>query len=772
MWAALLGLVAGDWTWTRIPASGLKPAVRSGHASVEVDGKVYVIGGCLLDVQCFNDVHIFDPETQTWSQPALSGNAPEPRGGHTATLVGASIFVVGGSSPEATFNDAFELDLIARRWRRCATQGVTPPARTGHAADTDGEGNVVIFGGVGSDGQYLGELWLLNVFYPHEWLDKSTTPVTWVPAVTEGTAPAAREGHSLTVIRRKAFVFGGYTVGGLSNDLQILALDSLRWEEVVYSGFGPSPRQGHAAARHGDSLVVVGGCQVSPAECFGDAYSLDTKTLAWTSESSDKVTFSPREGHTASFIRGRLVVIGGCELFTSCYNDVTVLDTGDPCAGSCGAQGACEGDGAAAYCQCRPGFSGHDCLTTVPCPFKCHGHGQCLSTGRCGCDNGFGGASCEIDFRCPGNGNCNGQGKCTASGICSCYNGFSGPDCSAGQASCPKGGCGTALLETGLEDTSSACVAQPCSGRGTCTSEATCKCNLGFHGPACEGVDTCPLGCCAHGTCTGSACACDRGWHGPSCSLQEPAWAWLGQQADQRAGALRDSAKTKRNEAHEVGQVAQVLLDAVGNGTGAAEGKGKAAALQLQAAQLLDDAAQLERLATAAATDRLAGLTADVAGGTCTPDLNGLLPAPSSAASDDKPDLGLVRLLPNTPVSLASRSAKVPPPIPAQKAKVADPKAFGVYENNGKIKVPKDEVCKDNCNFRGICKDNVCYCEPSFYGETCESTRTKKTGTISLENVIVMAGGVVIVSFVATLGFLQYQAIKRRQKEHSMGFAL
>ena len=36
----------------------LPDEVRSGHASVEVDGKVYVIGGCLLDVQCFNDVRL------------------------------------------------------------------------------------------------------------------------------------------------------------------------------------------------------------------------------------------------------------------------------------------------------------------------------------------------------------------------------------------------------------------------------------------------------------------------------------------------------------------------------------------------------------------------------------------------------------------------------------------------------------------------------------------------------------------------------------------
>jgi host cell factor len=400
MWAwALIGLVAADWTWGRWVTEGLKPAVRSGHAAVEVDGKVYVIGGCLLDVQCFNDVHIFDPKTDTWSQPALSGDAPEPRGGHSATLVGASIFVFGGSSPVKTFADAFELDLLTRRWKRCAAQTPFPTARTGHAADFDGEGNILIHGGYGGDGRYLDDLWLLNVFYPSEWVDQATTPVTWTMTVTVGKAPSPRESHSLTVVRGRAYVFGGYTVDGLTQDLSVLALDSMKWELAHTSGAGPTARQGHSASRHGDSLVIVGGCQVSPQQCFGDVFSLDTKTLAWTSRSTDQVTFSPREGHTATFIRGDLVVIGGCELFSQCYNDVTVLETSDPCPGSCGGQGACQGKGAAAFCQCVPGFTGHDCLTPVPCPFNCNGHGQCLSTGRCACDNGFGGTSCEVAYQ-------------------------------------------------------------------------------------------------------------------------------------------------------------------------------------------------------------------------------------------------------------------------------------------------------------------------------------------------------------------------------------
>jgi hypothetical protein len=218
-----------------------------------------------------------------------------------------------------------------------------------------------------------------------------------------------------------------------------------------------------------------------------------------------------------------------------------------------------------------------------------------------------------------------------------------------------------------------------------------------------------------------------------------------------------------------VQEVAQVLLDAVATTTGADAGRGKAAGLQLQAQQLLDDADHLEALAAAAEKDRLQGAPLNGLD-TCTPDLNGLQPTESSTQNLGA-QLGLVSLPNNNPVNFAKvKTFKVPPPVAAKKAAAADPKAFGVYEDNGKIEKDESEICTDNCNYRGICKENVCYCEPSFYGEHCESTRSRKSGTMSLETVILMGAGCVILSFLGTLGFLQYTAISRRQKEMQMGF--
>merc|ERR1719253_781075 len=152
-----------------------------------------------MDIQCFNDVHVFDPGTAEWSGVSLVGGAPEPRGGHTATRVGASVYVFGGASSEQTFSDAYELDLIGRRWTRAMPVRAEgrPPARTNHAADTDGQGRVYVFGGYGSDGQYLNDLWILNVFFDGDWVDKSTVPVLWEQPIATGPVPTAREGHSL-----------------------------------------------------------------------------------------------------------------------------------------------------------------------------------------------------------------------------------------------------------------------------------------------------------------------------------------------------------------------------------------------------------------------------------------------------------------------------------------------------------------------------------------------------------------------------------------------
>jgi len=459
-----------SWTWSRVDAGGLQPSAREGHAAVEVGNKIFVFGGCVQGIRCFNDVHIFDTDTLTWSQEPFTGDAPEPRGGHSATLVGTDIFVFGGASSETTYGDAYKLDLVQRHWTRAMPSGcpAVPSRRTNHAAIADIHGRIYIVGGYDAESNFLNDVWILNVYAGNadNWEDSGTFPIVWEKPATTGQAPEPREGHSLTLVDRKLVLFGGYTAAGaVANDVHLYNLDSSEWVSPPVSGAVlPAPRQAHSAARHGRDVVIAGGCSISEVhpECYNDVWSLDTIGMQWSRRSSDMVSWFAREGHSAIFVRGRMFTFGGCQLNSECFNDVAVLDTSEPCAAQCGGHGVCLKN---EFCRCSPGFTGHDCMQPLTCPKDCSGHGQCTEAGTCACDTGWGGSDCAIDIPCPGAPvKCAGHGKCLESGQCQCFAGFSGSDCAVGSPLCP----------------------QDCSGHGLCSATSQCVCHQGFTGTDCN----------------------------------------------------------------------------------------------------------------------------------------------------------------------------------------------------------------------------------------------------------------------------------------------
>ncbi len=97
-------LCVKSWQWFEIETKGVPPKPRSGHNSVAVDGKLYIMGGWNSSEQ-FDDVHVLDIATSTWSKPD-SACGPESWGPKrwNFTAVGAfavpnwKIFVFGGNS--------------------------------------------------------------------------------------------------------------------------------------------------------------------------------------------------------------------------------------------------------------------------------------------------------------------------------------------------------------------------------------------------------------------------------------------------------------------------------------------------------------------------------------------------------------------------------------------------------------------------------------------------------------------------------------------------
>lgn len=428
---------SSGWSWSALQVAAA-PTARQGHAAVEVGRKIYVIGGCLQEIRCYNDVHIFDTGAQRWTQENVTGDLPSPRGGHTATLVGSDIFLLGGANSEATFADAYRLDLLRRRWTKLEEGvGLTMTARTSHAAAADG-GRIYVFGGYDADGKFLNDMWVLRAplsppYSPDAPEVVSRPRAAWTRPVPTGEVPAGRQGHSLTSVDRQLVLFGGSTADGSDvNDVYTYDTSAGSWKQLPVAGAAPLPRKAHSALRHGRSLVVAGGC-TSAAHCFSDVWRLDLASHSWSQRMTDSaLQWRQREGHSAAFVGAQMFVFGGCQV-SECFNDVEVLNTEEPCPDQCGGHGHCVEN---LYCQCtEPGFTGHDCLQPLACAMDCGSNGACGQNGRCVCSGGFSGATCETPPRCPGSPlPCSGRGECLPGGTCRCQSGAAGADCFADAA--------------------------------------------------------------------------------------------------------------------------------------------------------------------------------------------------------------------------------------------------------------------------------------------------------------------------------------------------
>lgn len=249
---------------------------------------------------------------------------PSPRGGHSATLIGASILYFGGhyyggkKQGYVYLNDTNVLDLNASRWIKPKIQGTPPAPRYSHTAILAGS-RIIIFGGKGEKGTAFRDLHALD-----------PVTMTWYQGPEGAGAPVGRFGHSANLVEgTKMFVFGGWNGKEYFNDLYILNLEVMAWFTPETSGPAPSPRHGHSSILIGNNLVVHGGfklredqlknCGLSQGSGVAGSYLsdirvLDTDTLIW---SRLRISGEPPEGrfgHTINISGSEILMFGGWTL--------------------------------------------------------------------------------------------------------------------------------------------------------------------------------------------------------------------------------------------------------------------------------------------------------------------------------------------------------------------------------------------------------------------------------------------------------------------------
>ncbi|KMZ62161.1 Acyl-CoA Binding Protein [Zostera marina] len=243
-----------------------------------------------------------------WVPSSISGQCPKPRYQHGAAVLHDKMYIFGGNHNGRYLNDLQVLDLKSLTWSKvdAKTIGSEDPSKKTTMAPCAGHSliswanKIISIAGHTKD---LSEAIQVKEFDPQS--------CTWSIMKTYGKAPISRGGQSITLVGSNLVIFGGEDAKRtLLNDLHILDLESMTWDEIDAVGVSPSPRSDHSAAVHAERyLLIFGGG--SHSTCFNDLHVLDLQSMEWSRPAQQGVVPSPRAGHAGITVGENWFIVGG-----------------------------------------------------------------------------------------------------------------------------------------------------------------------------------------------------------------------------------------------------------------------------------------------------------------------------------------------------------------------------------------------------------------------------------------------------------------------------
>eukprot|EP00944_MAST-04C_sp_MAST-4C-sp1_P003610 g3610.t1 len=265
--------------WVVPKVSGMPPLEREGHTSTMVGPLMYVYGGS-SEVGYLDDVYALNVNPglpgsgeelpMAWGHIDVSGPQPVGREGHSAVQLGARILYFGGYTEKGFSNEVVVLDTAMKAWETPAIAGVKPSGREGHTAILYNN-RMFIFGGF-TNGGCLNDLYILDI-----------KTMSWELGITSGTTPSMRQDHSAILRGNEMLFVGGcnFGKGKCFCDLNILNLRNLAWREEKTKGVTDdlvvSPREDHTMTMVRGKAFLFGGCYLAQ-RCYNDMYTLEPST--------------------------------------------------------------------------------------------------------------------------------------------------------------------------------------------------------------------------------------------------------------------------------------------------------------------------------------------------------------------------------------------------------------------------------------------------------------------------------------------------------------
>ncbi|OWM83448.1 hypothetical protein CDL15_Pgr012929 [Punica granatum] len=293
--------------WLNVCGEPIEKLFLWGHSACVIDKgstkKVLVHGGFggMGRHARRNDSLLLDPLDGTVEAIDTAG-APSPRMGHTASLIGEQMFVIGGrADPTSILSEIWALNTATNQWTLLNCNGDSFPPRHRHAAAVLGS-RIYVFGGLNND----------TIFSSIFVLDEKD--LRWEELKVGGEQPCARHSHSMVAFGSQIFMFGGYNGEKALGDLYSFNVKTRVWRKEKALGRSPYARFSHSMFVYKHCLGIIGGCPVK--QHFQELSLLDMHSQSWKHFSLNSVGKELFVRSTVSVVGDDLVIVGGG---ASCY---------------------------------------------------------------------------------------------------------------------------------------------------------------------------------------------------------------------------------------------------------------------------------------------------------------------------------------------------------------------------------------------------------------------------------------------------------------------